>query len=358
MNKKLPLCSFFLYSLFIYLKKMDSLTQIVLGGAVGNALLGRKLKNKAVFYGAIAGTIPDLDVLAVFFTDPISALEFHRGITHSILFAIFGAFFFGYLLYAFEKKRGVTYEEGGWLFFWGLFTHALLDVFTTWGTRVLWPMEYPFAFKSIFVVDPFYTLPFAFFLIKSMWEKTNLDRRMRLNRWGLYISSAYLALTLLLKAVAFYSFTDALDQQHTPYKTMSVKPTALNTVLWTAIVETKDAFLIGEYSFFSDEPIEFQTYPKNHNLIGGLENHDLVLRLVKLSEGYYTFTEQNNEFYFNDLRFGVLREQGDKVQFAFSYQFYIDEQGELRVKEVEKDKRDGVKLLKSIWRKIWGFKAD
>lgn len=337
---------------------MDSLTQIVLGGAVGNALLGRKLKNKAVLYGAIAGTIPDLDVLAVFFTDPISALEFHRGITHSILFAILGAFFFGYLLYILEKKRGVTYEEGCWLFFWGLFTHALLDVFTTWGTRVLWPMEYPFAFKSIFVVDPLYTVPFAFFLIKSMLEKTNLTKRMRLNRWGLYCSSAYLVLTLLLKAVAFYSFTGALDQQHIPYRAMSVKPTALNTILWTAIVETKDAFLIGEYSFFSDEPIAFQTYPKNHNLIGGLENHDLVTRLVKLSEGYYTFTEKNNDFYFNDLRFGVLREQGDEVQFAFSYKFYIDEQGELRAKEVEKDKRDGVKLLKSIWRKIWGFKED
>jgi inner membrane protein len=41
---------------------MDSLTQIVLGGAVGELIAGRRMGNKAVLWGAIAGTIPDLDV--------------------------------------------------------------------------------------------------------------------------------------------------------------------------------------------------------------------------------------------------------------------------------------------------------
>ena len=40
---------------------MDSLTQIVLGAAVGEVALGKKVGNKAMLYGAIAGTIPDLD---------------------------------------------------------------------------------------------------------------------------------------------------------------------------------------------------------------------------------------------------------------------------------------------------------
>ena len=42
---------------------MDSLSQLVLGAAVGEAVLGRKLGNKAILWGAIGGTIPDLDVL-------------------------------------------------------------------------------------------------------------------------------------------------------------------------------------------------------------------------------------------------------------------------------------------------------
>lgn len=67
---------------------MDSLTQIVLGAAVGEAVLGKKIGNKAMLYGAIAGTIPDLDVISSFFTDTVTALEIHRGFTHSILFSV------------------------------------------------------------------------------------------------------------------------------------------------------------------------------------------------------------------------------------------------------------------------------
>ena len=58
---------------------MDSLTQIVLGAAVGEALLGKKLGNKALLLGAIAGTIPDLDVLLnIFFKDPIDQIRINR----------------------------------------------------------------------------------------------------------------------------------------------------------------------------------------------------------------------------------------------------------------------------------------
>jgi len=42
---------------------VDSLTQIILGAAVGEAVLGKKVGNKALLWGGIAGTLPDLDVL-------------------------------------------------------------------------------------------------------------------------------------------------------------------------------------------------------------------------------------------------------------------------------------------------------
>ena len=42
---------------------MDSVSQITLGAAIGEIVLGRKLGNKAMFWGAVGGTIPDLDVI-------------------------------------------------------------------------------------------------------------------------------------------------------------------------------------------------------------------------------------------------------------------------------------------------------
>ena len=67
---------------------MDSLTQIILGAAVGEAVAGKKLGNKAAFWGAIAGTIPDLDVLIRHFAHPIDGALWHRGFSHSIVFAL------------------------------------------------------------------------------------------------------------------------------------------------------------------------------------------------------------------------------------------------------------------------------
>ena len=40
---------------------MDSLTQIALGAAVGEAVLGKEVGNRAALWGAICGTIPDLE---------------------------------------------------------------------------------------------------------------------------------------------------------------------------------------------------------------------------------------------------------------------------------------------------------
>lgn len=333
---------------------MDSFTQIVLGAAVGNAIAGKTLKNRAIVYGAIAGTIPDLDVVFGFLLDPLSAVEIHRGLTHSILFAFLSSFVFGAIVYFLEKKRHLSYEAAYMIFFWGLFTHSLLDIFTTWGTRLLWPLDYAFAFKSIFVIDPLYTLPFLVCLVLSMLQRTDMRKRMFYNNLGLGISTTYLLLTLWLKALAFYSFTDALDSNNIVYTSISVKPSALNTILWNCIVETPDEFLIGDYSFFDTSEIQWKAYPKNHHLIGDIAQSDLFLRLKDLSENCYTVSVKNDVVYFNDLRFGVLAEDKDHVQFAFSYEFYCDQDGVLGVREAPKQRSDGFALLKKLWVRLQG----
>lgn len=333
---------------------MDSFTQIVLGGAIGNAIAGDKLKNRAVLYGAIAGTIPDLDTLMMFFTDPVTAVEFHRTFSHSILFAVLGAFLFGYVIYRIERKNNLSKEEAFWLFFWGLFTHSILDMFTTWGTELLWPFNYQFAFKSIFVIDPLYTLPFVVCLVISMREKVDMKRRQLWNKRGLIISTSYLALTLVLKGFAFYSVTNDLDQKGLTYTYLTVRPSVMNTVLWNVSVETNDSFLLGEYSFFDTSPIVFQEFPKNTEYIKGMESHELIARLINISEGQFTFSKKDGYIYFNDLRYGLLNREQNKEQFAFSYRFTVNDNGELVVEEVEKKREDGIKLLKRLWHRILG----
>lgn len=334
---------------------MDSLTQIVLGAAVGNAVAGKKLKNRALVYGALAGTIPDMDILVGMFLDPVRAVEIHRGISHSVFFAALVAVLLGWLVSKIERKSKLSFKEGYWLFFLGLFTHALLDMFTTWGTRLLWPVySYPFAFKSVFVIDPLYTIPFIVCLILSMRQTENLKKRTYWNTMGLGISSGYLVLTLVLKGLAYQKFVEDLDVRSVSYHSVSVKPSAMNTILWNAIVDTPEAYLLGDYSFLDHSLVAFDAYAKNHHLLGSLREEELVKRLIVLSEGWYIVSEKEGDLYFNDLRFGLLKKEEGDVQFAFSYRLFTDDKGELHAEEVFKERKDGVKLLKDLWIRLQG----
>ena len=224
---------------------MDSLTQIVLGAAVGEVVLGRKVGNKAMLWGAIAGTIPDLDVLVKLFTDDIvRANEVHRGFSHSILFCILFAPLFGWLVSKLYKKDNTTWKDWSKLIFWGLFTHPLLDAFTTWGTQLFWPFTYKISFKNIFVVDPLYTVPFLICVIVAMFYKRKNPKRRKINLLGIYLSSGYMLITLWIKWYTYDVFQKSLNEQNITYSEIQTKPTPLNTILWNANIETKDAYLI------------------------------------------------------------------------------------------------------------------
>jgi inner membrane protein len=330
---------------------LDSLTQIVLGAAVGEAVLGRKIGNKAMLYGAIAGTIPDLDVLASFFTDTVSALEIHRGFTHSVFFSVLFAPILAFIVTKYETYK--NFKNWTFLFFWVFITHPILDAQTTWGTQLFWPLDIRLAFKNIFVVDPLYTLPFLVFLILAMFQKRATKKRRFYNNLGLGISSSYLVLTIILKGVSYQKFTKELTLQNINYITIKTKPTPLNTILWTANVETKNSFFIGNSSFFDQHAIHFSEYPKNHYLLGDIVKQK-TKRMIAISKGWYTINKKDNNLYFNDLRFGVLSIQPDATNFVFKYKIEIATDGTPFFLEEPKEKSDGKKLLLDLWVRIKG----
>ena len=199
---------------------MDSVSQITLGAAIGEIVLGRKLGNKAMFWGAVGGTIPDLDIITKPFFTEIQSLAFHRGISHSILFAVLFGLGFGWLIHRLyegqyatsffrailslfiscipisiiyfifgndwhpnvvaalaivvagvvytilsrrsDKMVEVVYDNPSlrswqWMFFLAFFTHAILDTFTMYGTQLFLPFSnYRAAIASISVADPLF----------------------------------------------------------------------------------------------------------------------------------------------------------------------------------------------------------
>jgi len=100
---------------------MDSLTQLTLGAAVGEVVLGKKAGNRAMVWGAIGGTIPDLDVFANLVSDEISALAFHRAITHSLFFAAVTPLLLGWLVSRMDTKPPLHWWKSAGLVWLSLF---------------------------------------------------------------------------------------------------------------------------------------------------------------------------------------------------------------------------------------------
>ena len=111
---------------------MDSLTQATLGAAVGHAVLGKKMGNKAIVIGAFAGTIPDLDIISqVFSSHDIYGLIYHRGLSHSIFFTLVASPIFAWLSLRYYKS-GLHEKKGTqvlWATLWGVLFTAILATF-------------------------------------------------------------------------------------------------------------------------------------------------------------------------------------------------------------------------------------
>ena len=285
---------------------MDSLTQIVLGAAVAELALGKKVGNKAPLWGAICGTIPDLDVLLNPFLSDLQELGSHRGFSHSILFSVLLAPLLGYLLSHFYRKKEAKWIEWAWMCFLALVTHPLLDAFTNYGTQLFLPFSnYRVAINSIFIVDPCYTVPMLLLLAIAMFIGRTKPIRSKLNLIGFLISHAYLTFTLANKLYMGSVFEQALIQKKKSYQRYYTNPMPLQTALWNCVAEDASGFYIGFYSWFDkDQNICFRYVSKNDFMLDELKQTFPIKRLDWFTNGYYIFTRKNNVLYINDLRFG------------------------------------------------------
>ena len=301
---------------------MDSLTQIVLGASVAEATLGKKIGNKAMLYGAIAGTIPDLDIILKFFVDDLSATEMHRGFSHSLLFPFIIAPILGLFLKKIHRKlSNVSYLDWTKLFFFSIITHPILDAQTTWGTQLFWPLNYRIATDNIFIIDPLYTIPFIIFLFICSLQKRTSKKRRLYNNLGLIISSSYLILTFISKGIGIYNIHYALEKESIEYINLNTKPTFFNSILWAGQIETKDSYIFTYYSLFDKSNVVFsKAFTKNHQILNPIIENKKIKQLISISNGNYILEKKEGKIIFWNLKLGQGGFNKDASPFIWSYE--------------------------------------
>lgn len=302
---------------------MDSLTQIVLGAAVGEALLGPRLGNKALLLGAIGGTIPDLDVLYNFIdNDPFTQLRVHRAYSHAMFIHLLLALPFAWLSVKWTKPPAISFRR--WYGFWFLcfFTHALLDCCTTYGTRLFLPFtDYQVAFNNISIVDPLYTLPFLLLLGACLFYAKESRRRRNFFYAAILVSSVYMMASFMVKYSVHRKFRKALDEKHIVCNNLDSTPTMFNIFLWAGIAENDDSLYIAEYSilqkndrvawvafarhlqeikdFACPELEVLEWFSDGHYLVQRLPGDTLGFYNAKWGRGRFDSADPEKTFFFN-----------------------------------------------------------
>ncbi|MFU8859519.1 MAG: metal-dependent hydrolase [Cyclonatronaceae bacterium] len=286
---------------------MDSLTQITLGAAVGELVLGRKVGNKAMLWGAVAGTIPDLDVIFGLFMDPVSYLSVHRGFSHSVFFPFIAAPILAWIITRIHGTGEATYRGWTLLAFWSLFTHPMLDLLTGYGTQLFNPISnYGFELNSIFIIDPLYTLPFLICITTAMFYSRSSPRRRFWTYLGVGLSTGYLILTGLIKLFIHNEFKSQLDREQIVYEELMTFPAPFQSIFWRGLAKTDDGFFEGYFSLFDREPIRFTYIPSNAGKLASYLDDEPVKQLLWFSKGYFQVHEESDTLLFHDLRFGSL----------------------------------------------------
>lgn len=335
---------------------MDSLTQIVLGAGVGELVLGKKIGNKAQLFGAIAGTLPDLDViLTTIYDDPISKLVIHRSYSHAWLVHLVFALLPAWICYKVYKKE-IKFSEWYWLWMLGLTTHALLDAFTTYGTRLFLPFtDFQVGFNNINVIDPFYTLPFMVMLIICLRKKKDDPARHRWAWRGMLISSTYMLLTLFNKWYVHSKVEGELTRQKIAHQQVYTTPAFFNNLLWSSISTTDTSISFGEYSVIQGDPvIDFVSYPRHLEYEKGFEGK--ALETVKwFSQGkYFCERPDSNTLRIYQGKWGradFSQKEAEKA-FIFYYEIKKDKPNELLAKEPDFETLDMKKALGQLFTRI------
>lgn len=313
---------------------MDSLTHIVLGACIGELILDKNAGRKAILWGALAQSVPDIDFIAGAWMPVSTELLAHRGITHSFLFGIVIAFFLSLIAARWHKAEPISLKKWYFFFLIEIACHLFLDALNNYGIGWFEPFSSKrIAFNIIYVADPIFSIvPLITFASLLMLRSDHRDR-LRWARTGIIASFVYLMFAFVNKYRIEQFVDDFVETSEKKYTNYFSTPTLLNNILWFIVLEDESGYQVAYRSIFDrTKKLDLTFFPKNDTLLNPIHDHIEVMELKKFSQGFYTVDKINDTLVFSDLRFGQVNGwQNPRSRFAFQYYLSHPENNDLVV---------------------------
>lgn len=335
---------------------MDSLTHIALGACIGEAFFEKGFGKKAMLWGALAQSIPDIDfITALWMTTPENLLA-HRGFTHSIFFALLVVPLLAFIATKIHRTRKIPFQK--WLLFFAIeiFIHLFIDGFNNYGIGWLEPFSHTrFSFNAIYVLDPFFSLwPVAAFIALIILNPLHA-RRQFWWKFGVILPFIYLGYCTANKIKINNDVGRILIAQHIPHERYFTTPAPLQNWLWYVVAGNDSGYNVGYRSLFdSKKQINFQYFPRNENLLNEIVDQKSAQKLIRFSKQFYTVEKYEDTLVFNDLRFGqIIGWENPRGKFVFHYFLQYPEDNVLVVQRGRFEKWDW-NASKALWKRIRG----
>lgn len=336
---------------------MDSLTHIALGGCIGEAFFKEKdFGKKAMLWGALAQSIPDIDFISTFWMSTPGSLLAHRGITHSIFFVVLVTPILAFIAQRIHYRRKIPLRK--WLLFFAIeiLVHLFIDGFNNYGIGWLEPFSPArFSFNAIYVADPLFSIwPIIAFVVLFILKPYHKKRRFWW-RFGIIIPSLYLGYCTINKIKIDHDVKENFITQNIPHERYFTTPAPLQNWLWYVVSGNDSGYYVGFRSLFdSERHIDFEYFPRNDSLLEGIDDHEDLQRLIRFSEKFYTVEKYNDTLVLNDLRFGqIIGWHDPKEQFVFHYYLQYPDDNVMVVQRGRFAKWDK-EVVKSLWTRMKG----
>jgi inner membrane protein len=236
---------------------LDTLTHALSGALIARATAPKDPPPaslpRRLAAGFLAAAAPDLDFV-LSYVGPVTYLEHHRGVTHSVLLLPLWALALSWLL------AKILREPGGWRTLYGvcalgLATHILGDVITSFGTIVFAPFsDWRAAIGTTFIIDPWFTGIIVAGLVASLFlRKTRLPAAVASAVLAGYVGFQYLqkqnALQFAERYAHAHGFTDAL---------ITAQPRPVSPFNWTVFVSNDREHRFAHVNVVRREPRRLQ----------------------------------------------------------------------------------------------------
>lgn len=330
---------------------MDSITQAVLGAAVGEAALGRRVGGRAAAWGAVLGTLPDLDVL-LDYGGPVANFTFHRTESHALFWLSLAALPIGWVLARLHRDAGAGVGGWTWLAWLALVTHPLLDALTIYGTQLGLPFtNHPYGTGSVFIIDPAFTLPLLAGLLLALCTSRARPFGRRANAIGLAVGVAYLGYGLAAQAHVESYAARALARDGVAYEQLRATPSPFNGVLWRVLATTPRGYCEGFRSLLDGTaPLSYRCFENDRGRLALLGDSWTAARLAWFSRGYYKVEiEDDSRLVVTDLRMGFE----PWYVFSFVLADVVDGRVVPRATEEQRGLRAPGSAFGWVWRRIF-----